>query len=74
MQPLAHPSLQVRLQGKGTVMIAKIFQWFTHASYDDSSIQEWVAGLALVLIFAFLWSTVVRQVVEPAAEVIGEAV
>ena len=55
-------------------MIAKIFQWFTHASYDDSSIQEWVAGLALVLIFAFLWSTVVRQVVEPAAEVIGEAV
>ncbi len=53
-------------------MIEKMFGWLTHASYDESTLQEWIAGLAIVLILAFLWSTVVRQVVEPAAEIIGE--
>lgn len=53
-------------------MIEKMFGWLTHASYDDSTLQEWVMGLALILIIAFLWSTVVRQVVEPAVDIIGE--
>lgn len=54
-------------------LIAKIFTWMTHASYDESTLQEWLAGLALILILAFLWATVIRQVVEPAADVILDA-
>ena len=53
-------------------LIGKTFGWLTHAQYDESTLKEWLAGLALILILAFLWSTVVRQVVEPAAEIIGE--
>lgn len=45
-------------------MVNKIYDWLTSPLYDGSKVQTWVAGLALVLIFAFLWSTVVRQVVE----------
>ena len=54
-------------------LIGKTFGWLTHASYDESTLKEWLAGLALILIIAFLWATVVRQVVEPAAEIIGES-
>lgn len=58
----------------GEGLISKIFSWITHASYDDSTVQEWLYGLALILIVSFLWATVVHQVVEPAAEVVEGAV
>jgi hypothetical protein len=48
----------------GNGLLGKIFAWGTNASYDNSTVQQWLAGLAVVLILAFLWSTVVRQVVE----------
>lgn len=43
-------------------LIGKLFSWGTSASYSDTTVQTWLAGLALVLILAFLWSTVVRSV------------
>jgi hypothetical protein len=44
-------------------LVSKIFSWGSSASYSDTTTQQWLAGLALVLILAFLWSTVVRQTV-----------
>ena len=55
-------------------LISKIFSWVTSASYDKTTTKEWAMGLAFILIVAFLWATVIRQVVEPAAETIGSAV
>lgn len=49
-------------------LIAKLFSWSTSASYSDTSIEVWLLGLALVLVLAFLWSTVVRDVLREAAE------
>ena len=40
----------------------KIYQWGTSAQYSDTTLEVWALGLALVLVLAFLWSTVVAQV------------
>jgi len=48
-------------------MIAKIFDWGTHASYDDTTAADWLAGLVLVLIAAFLWATVVNHTIREIA-------
>jgi hypothetical protein len=45
-------------------LLTKLFHWGTSAGYSDTAIQEWLWGLLLVLILSFLWSTVVRQVVD----------
>ena len=55
-------------------LISKTFSWLAHGKYSETTLQEWLMGLVLILIIAFLWSTVVRQVVEPAAEIIGDAI
>ena len=46
----------------GNGLIGKMFQWGTSASYSDTTVSIWLAGLALVLIASFLWSTVVHDV------------
>jgi hypothetical protein len=43
-------------------LISKILDWTTHPMKDNSSIMDWIAGLGLVLIAAFLWSQVVKQI------------
>lgn len=43
-------------------VIGKIFSWGSSPSYSDSTVQEWLGGLGVVLVLAFLWSTVVRDV------------
>jgi hypothetical protein len=46
-------------------IITKIQNWFTHPTYDtQSDPKDWLAGLALIVIAAFLWSRVVKQLVE----------
>jgi hypothetical protein len=45
-------------------LISGTLDWITHPTYSDAQLWEWAAGLVLVLILAFLWSTVVRQTVE----------
>lgn len=43
-------------------MLRKIFSWGSSPTYSDTTVQTWLAGLALILILSFLWSTVVRDV------------
>lgn len=43
-------------------LISKAFSWGTHPLNDDTSVNEWLAGLVLVLILAFMWSTVIRMI------------
>lgn len=47
-----------------TGMISKLLDWVTNAYYDNSGIEVWVYGLVFVLILSFMWSTVVRQVLD----------
>lgn len=43
-------------------LITRIFEWGTSVNYDRTTASTWLAGLVLVLIVAFLWSTVIRMV------------
>lgn len=45
-------------------LVGKLFDWGTSAGHSDTAIQHWLGGLAVILILSFLWSTVVRQVVD----------
>jgi ABC-type phosphate transport system permease subunit len=45
-------------------MISKIFDWLQSPMESEASISEWAAGLVLILIVSFLWSTVVRQTID----------
>ena len=42
-------------------------QWFQSPLHSDTDVSVWLWGLLLILILAFLWSTVVRQVLSQAA-------
>lgn len=45
--------------------ITKIFDWIKHPTFDTAATpKDWIYGLIVVLILAFLWSRVVKQVVE----------
>ena len=45
--------------------VTKIFAWIQHPSIDtESDPKDWVYGLLAVLILAFLWSRVVKHIVE----------
>jgi hypothetical protein len=44
-------------------VISKCFDWLWHPQNDDSTVTQWVAGLVLILIAAFLWSTVVAKTI-----------
>lgn len=43
-------------------IISKIFDWGSHPSYDDSTAMQWGAGIIIIVILAYLWSTVVNRV------------
>lgn len=45
-------------------ILSKFFAWGVHPLNDDSTVAQWGAGLVLVLILAFLWTTVVKQITE----------
>jgi uncharacterized membrane protein YphA (DoxX/SURF4 family) len=44
-------------------LLTGILDWLAHPYHDESTtIMEWIAGLALVIGFAFLWAQVIRQI------------
>lgn len=43
-------------------IISQTLMWITHPQDSEASISEWLAGLIVVLILAFLWATVVKQI------------
>lgn len=45
-------------------LISQTLSWITHPSESEGNISQWAAGLVLILIASFLWSTVIKQVVE----------
>lgn len=46
-------------------IITKIQAWIQHPTYDTKSDPKaWLYFLALVLIISFLWSRVIKQLVE----------
>lgn len=49
-------------QGDG--LLSKFFAWGISPLNDDTTLAQWAGGLVVVLALAFLWSTVVKQVVE----------
>ena len=49
----------------GTSIFGKIFTWIQHPTFDTATDpKDWLAGLVLIVIVAFLWSRVVKQLVE----------
>lgn len=45
-------------------IITKMYRWIVNPLRDNSRPMEWFAALVLLLILSFLWSTVVKQIVE----------
>jgi len=43
-------------------LIESLFTWGSHPSYSTGTTKEWLAGLVLVLILAFLWSHVLKEI------------
>lgn len=42
-------------------LISKILSWFAHPfNESNTTLLDWVAGLALILIVAFLWAQFVN--------------
>ena len=42
-------------------LISQTLNWITHPSESEGTPMEWLAGLLVVIILAFLWSTVLKQ-------------
>lgn len=48
------------MQGNG--VITKMFGWISHPTLDtETDPKDWGLGLVLILIAAFLWSRVIKQ-------------
>lgn len=46
-------------------ILTKIQNWIAHPTFHtESDPKDWIAGLVLIMIVAFLWSRVVKQLVE----------
>lgn len=43
-------------------MVTSLKNWLTAASYSETSVSTWLAGLVIILMLSFLWSTVVRKI------------
>ena len=48
----------------GEGIISKIYTWVWHPSNSSETLNEWGAGLVVILILAFLWSTVVNRMIQ----------
>ena len=49
----------------GASIFGKIFTWIQHPTFDTATDpKDWLLGLVLIVIVAFLWSRVVKQLVE----------
>jgi hypothetical protein len=46
-------------------IISKTFNWIAHPSFDtQNDTSDYLLGLVLIVVVAFLWSRVVKQLVE----------
>jgi len=42
-------------------LISQTLDWIAHPSNSEGTPGQWAAGLVLILIVAFLWTTVIKQ-------------
>lgn len=47
-------------------IISGSLNWLTAPASDESTINQWAAGLLVILALSFLWASVVRRLVEAA--------
>lgn len=47
------------MNGEG--IITKIYSWVWHPSNSQETMNDWAAGLLLVIIASFLWSTTIKM-------------
>lgn len=45
-------------------LISKFWAWGTSPLSDNTTTAQWAGGLVVILAIAFLWSTVVKEIVE----------
>lgn len=43
-------------------MLTEMQDWGTHPLNSNGTIFDWLAGVVLILIVAFLWAQVVREI------------
>lgn len=43
-------------------IISGIFAWAQHPLYSEGNLKEWGAGLIVVLVLAFFWTTVLKKI------------
>lgn len=43
-------------------LVTQTLDWITHPAYSEASVSTWAAGLVLILMLSFLWTTVIRQI------------
>jgi len=43
-------------------LISQTLNWLTHPSNSNINVGGWAAGLVLILIVSFLWTTVIKQI------------
>lgn len=43
-------------------LLQGVLQWGTHPSYSKGTVSQWLAGTVLILIVAFLWTMVLREI------------
>jgi len=53
-------------------MLNTLMDWIMTPAYDATTVEMWLLGLLLILATAFLWSTVVRDMMAGATEVTSE--
>lgn len=45
-------------------LISQTLDWIEHPKYSQATLGQWAAGLVIVLIISFLWTTVIKQIAE----------
>lgn len=43
-------------------LITQTLNWITHPSKSEGTPTDWAAGLLLILILAFLWTLVLKEI------------
>lgn len=45
-------------------IIGGTLDWLTHPLDNTGTLTDWAMGLAVILVLAFLWATVIKQLIE----------
>jgi len=43
-------------------LISQTLNWLTHPSESEGNVKDWAAGLAVIVMVAFLWTRVLKQI------------